>query len=93
MRLSSTHVSRSWFRTLKKQQKLGEKCLQNSIVSRDGAEKVKYKNKADNKERKKTALLRNDGGKERQEEYPTYAVCFFQLQGSFLVFLFCQHFV
>ena len=34
----------------------------------------KHRNKAGMKERKKTTLLQKDGGKERQENYPTSAV-------------------
>ena len=39
-----------------KQQKLGEKFLQNVISSRDGHKESKYRNKADMKECKKTTL-------------------------------------
>ena len=35
----------------------------------------RYRNKAGMKRHKKTTLLWNDGGKERQEDYLTSAVC------------------
>ena len=44
---------------------LGKKFLQDIISSRDGPEKSR--NKAGMKQREKTTVLWNDGGKERQE--------------------------
>ena len=42
-------------------------------MCRDGPVNSTYRNKAGMKINKKTTLLRNDGGIERQEDYPTSA--------------------
>ena len=51
-----------------KQQKLGGK-----ICSTSFQVKMDHRNKAEMKTRKKTTLLQNNDGKERQEDYPTSA--------------------
>ena len=61
------------YKTPKKKAESREKnYLRNFISSKDEPVK-KYTNKAEMKTRRKTTLLRNDGRKERQENYPTSA--------------------
>ena len=55
-----------------KEQKLGKIFLQKFINSIKFHKK--YRNKAWMKTRKKATLLQNNGGKEKQEDYPTPAV-------------------
>ena len=56
-----------------------------------GTDLLRYRNKVEMKAYKKTTLLRNDDGKEKQEDYPMHLLHVQEIQGSRLIFLFIHH--
>ena len=62
----------------KKEQKLGKK-----VSDKTSFQVGKYRNKAEMKTHKKTTLLRNDGGKERQEDYTLHLLYVFLFRHRF----------